>query len=109
MKKNIKLILLLSLFFLLPGKTKAFEIVPSGKNEYGESYKNITIEDITNAINNDTKEYTKSLTPTLNNKYETLDYIYYFESASSMALAAVFPAPIAEITVAAPVTASPPA
>ena len=83
MKKNIKLILLLSLFFLLPTNTKAFEIVPSGKNEYGESYKNITIEDVTNAINNDTKEYTKSLTPTLNNKYNTLDHIYYFESGGN--------------------------
>ena len=35
--------------------------------------------------------------------------VYHFESASWIALAAVFPAPIAEMTVAAPVTASPPA
>ena len=34
---------------------------------------------------------------------------FYFVSASSMAFAAVFPAPMAKITVAAPVTASPPA
>ena len=38
-----------------------------------------------------------------------LFYIFFDEIALSIALAAVFPAPIAEITVAAPVTASPPA
>ena len=36
-------------------------------------------------------------------------YSYFFARYSSMALAAVLPAPMAKITVAAPVTASPPA
>ena len=35
--------------------------------------------------------------------------VYFLLRYSSMAFAAVFPAPMAEITVAAPVTASPPA
>lgn len=43
---------------------------------------------------------------TLRNPYAEKNYL---ESASSMDLAATFPAPIAEMTVAAPVTASPPA
>ena len=36
-------------------------------------------------------------------------FYFFLEIASSIALAEIFPAPIAEITVAAPVTASPPA
>lgn len=83
MKKNIILILLLSLLFLIPVKSKAFEIAKEGKNKFEKNYKNITIQDVIDAINNDSKEYTKSLTPVLNEKHGTLDYMIYFESGGS--------------------------
>ena len=83
MKKNIYIILLLTLFFINVNETKAFEIAKEGKNKFEENYKNITIQDIIDAINNDSKEYTKSLTPVLNEKHGTLDYIIYFESGGS--------------------------
>ena len=41
--------------------------------------------------------------------FKLKEILPYLRKASSIAFAAVFPAPIAEITVAAPVTASPPA